>query len=81
MSTIKSTPGPFTDDPGPNLSTTSGEVDANARLMAAAPELLEACKGLVRYAEAVRHSAGMGKEQLKRLESAKAAIARATGAA
>lgn len=58
----------------------TGEVNAaNARLISAAPTLLYACEGLVRYAEAVRHIAGMGANQLARLESAKAAIAKAKG--
>jgi hypothetical protein len=41
--------------------------------------LLEALQGLVRYAEAVRHTAGMGKSQLERLEKAKAALKLAGG--
>jgi len=39
-------------------------------------ELLEALKGLVRYVDAVRHSAGMGKNQVDRLNAAKDLIAR-----
>lgn len=39
--------------------------------------LVEALEGLVRYAEAVRMSAGMGKNQLARLEAARAALAKA----
>jgi hypothetical protein len=52
---------------------------ADARLIAAAPELYEALRELVRYAEAVRMTAGMGKTQLARLEAGKAALAKARG--
>jgi|DEB0MinimDraft_3_1074331.scaffolds.fasta_scaffold02622_7 hypothetical protein len=47
--------------------------------IASAPELYEAVKGLVRYVEAVRHTAGMGKTQLERLDAAKAVLAKAEG--
>lgn len=50
-----------------------------ARLFAAAPDLLEALQGLVRFTDAVRVQVGMGKSQLERLTKAHAAIARATG--
>jgi hypothetical protein len=39
-------------------------------------EVLDCLKGLVRYCEAVRYTAGMGEHQLKRLEAAKALIAK-----
>lgn len=52
---------------------------ANARLIAAAPDLLEAVAGLIRLSEAIRHSVGLGKNQLERIERAKAAIAKAEG--
>lgn len=42
-------------------------------------DLFDALKGLVRYAEAVRHTAGMGKTQLERLDAAKAVLAKAEG--
>lgn len=55
--------------------------EANARLIAAAPELLEALQGLVRFTDAVRVQVGMGKTQLERLAKARAAIAKAEGGA
>ena len=58
-----------------------GEQEANAARIVLTwnchDELLEALKGLVNYAEAVRLSAGMGKSQIARLERARAAIAKA----
>lgn len=57
------------------------ETFANARLIAAAPDLLEALEGMVRYAESVRTTVGMGKNQQARFDRAKALISRATGAA
>lgn len=48
-------------------------------MFAAAPELVEALKGLIRYADAVRHTAGMGKSQLERLNAAKALLSRIEG--
>lgn len=51
--------------------------EANARLAAAAPELLEALRDTARILDAVRYSAGLGKNQLERLAKAKAAIAKA----
>jgi hypothetical protein len=67
--------------PGPWKTTEEYYADVAARenLREAAQELLEACKGLVRYAEAARYTAGMGAHQLARLEAAKAAIAKAEG--
>ena len=57
---------------------TEKEALANANLMASAPDLLEALQGLVRYCEAVKYTAGMGENQLKRFEAAKVAILKAT---
>lgn len=56
-------------------------MEANARLIATAPELYEALEGLVRYAIAVRHTAGMGKDQSARLERAQAVLVKARGLA
>lgn len=56
-----------------------GEDCANAKLMAAAPELLDSLQGLTRIVEAFRLSQSLGKTQLERLEAAKAAIAKAKG--
>lgn len=53
--------------------------EADARLIAAAPELLEALRGLARFCDAVRVQVGMGKHQIERLEKARAAIAKAVG--
>ena len=55
--------------------------EANARLIAAAPELLEELKGLVRFADAVRVQVGMGKTQIECLEKARTVIAKAEGGA
>jgi hypothetical protein len=52
---------------------------ANARLIAAAPDMLRALKDLTRFCDAVRVQVGMGKTQLARLEQARAAIAKAEG--
>lgn len=46
----------------------------------AVAELIESLRGLVRYAEAVRYSAGMGKNQAERLKRAKALLVRIGGA-
>ena len=54
---------------------------ANARLIAAAPDLLEALQDITRICEAVRFPVGLGKGQLARIEKARAVIAKATGAA
>lgn len=54
---------------------------ANARLIAAAPDLLEATQGLVRIVEAMRMTTGLGKTQIARLDAARAAIQKATGGA
>ena len=62
-----------------------GEAEANARLIAAAPELLEALKGLVAAYEAAQDREGfptgygLEKESDAFMRSAHAAIARATG--
>lgn len=53
--------------------------EANARLIAAAPELLEALQGLIRVVDAMKMTTGLGKTQIARLDGAKAAIAKATG--
>lgn len=50
----------------------------NARLIAAAPDLLNALKAVLPMLEAVRMQVGFGKTQEKRIEVAKAAIARAS---
>lgn len=56
-----------------------GEFDANARLIAAAPELLEAAKNMSRILEAVRLSAGLRGTQWDRVIKARGAIAKAEG--
>ena len=52
---------------------------ANARLIAAAPEVCDALADCLRMLEAVRYSAGLGKGQMERVAKAKAALAKATG--
>ena len=52
-----------------------GELIANINIICGEREALrEALGGLVRYADAVRHSAGMGKNQTKRLDEARALL-------
>lgn len=60
-----------------------GELEriANARLIAAAPELLAALKSVLPILEAVKFTVGLKGNQLKRMSAARAAIAKATGAA
>ena len=56
-------------------------IEADARLIAAAPEMVEALKDLARLCEAVRYSVGLGKSQLDRIEKAKSIIAKVESAA
>lgn len=62
----------------PEFDSFSGA--ANARLIAAAPELLEALKAMI-DAERVYESGGRSSEELAALEKAHAAIAKAEGGA
>ena len=55
------------------------ETEANAHLIASAPGLLTSLQEVVRICEALRYTAGLGKNQVERIERAKAAIAEATG--
>jgi hypothetical protein len=60
--------------------TSIDEAEANARLIASAPELLEACKMIVEYDEDVEESGGeFLRLYIKALNAARAAIAKATG--
>lgn len=62
----------------------SDEDKANARLIAAAPELLDALKLLLEHAEgliAEEYPKSMHKEQMAQFDSYRAAIAKATGGA
>lgn len=52
---------------------------ANAKLMAASPRLLKSLKGIVRICEAMRYTIALGKNQLERIESAKALIVELEG--
>ena len=86
MSAAKHTPGPWTQDKYGNVKTPSGgmlvtdgvalggysteETRANARLIAAAPELLEALKDIV--------DNGIGTEAVKRARSVIAKAERTT---
>lgn len=56
---------------------TDEEAAANARLIAAAPEMLDSLKGCIRMLEAVSYTAGLDKHQMERLAKAKAIIAEA----
>lgn len=55
-----------------------GDPEANARLIAAAPDLMRAVEDLLPILEAVRYTAGLGKSQLARIENARAALAKAS---
>lgn len=54
-----------------------GVAEANARLIAAAPDLLDALKGVVTILEAVKFTVGLRGNQLTRLEKARAALSKA----
>ena len=56
--------------------TTTG----NTRLIAAAPDLLEALEGVTRTLEAFAYTTQLGRSQTERLEKARAVIAKARGA-
>lgn len=51
------------------------ERDANARMIAAAPDLAASLSDMLRILEAVKLSAGLGKKQIERVERAKAVLA------
>jgi hypothetical protein len=51
---------------------------ANARMFAAAPDLLAALQSVLPILDAVRFTTGLGKNQLSRIEKANAAIKLAT---
>lgn len=53
--------------------------EANARLIAAAPDMADALKGLLRIIEGVRFTVGLSGTQIKRVAAAKAALAKAGG--
>jgi hypothetical protein len=55
--------------------------DTNARLIAASPALLNSLEEVVRICEAMRYTVGLGKNQLERIERAKAVVAEAKGLA
>ena len=56
-------------------------MQANARLIAAAPDLLAACEALLRFAESVRPGGGVLAGEHDMLRDARAAISKAGGAA
>jgi hypothetical protein len=66
---------------GADLPTMPAELDANARLIAAAPDLLAACEAFVRYDSDTDDDVHMMLNYAEALRLTKAAIARATGAA
>lgn len=55
--------------------------EANARLIAAAPDLLEACKALVEYRDIIKQNYPDLPGLIRGMEAARVAIARATGGA
>jgi hypothetical protein len=65
--------------PGCDAANELGDTEANARLIAAAPEMFEALKDTLRILDAVRLSAGLGKGQVERMDRARAALSKATG--
>lgn len=76
------TSGDWADDPPTVLTlallTAGGMAAANARLIAAAPDLLAACEALLRAVEG--HERRTGVTQMhSSIDTARAAIARATG--
>ena len=95
MIEIEHTPGPWSvsfesvDPEWAIVATQGGRVvanvnadhlqDANARLIAAAPDLLEAVADLISLTRVVRLSVRLEYDQLKRIDRAKAAIAKAEG--
>lgn len=54
-------------------------VKADASLIAAAPDLLDALKGLARIVEAFSYTTQLGKTQRERLETARAILKRIEG--
>jgi hypothetical protein len=86
--TARHTPGPWkVSDNGEVYAVDSGDSIcmvllgpngiSNARLIGASPDLAEALHGVVRICEALRYTAGLGKNQLKRIDAAHAALAKA----
>ena len=92
----KHTPGPWTldgdgfvygegnivADPHSSLNIDHDELDANARLIACAPELLEALKGIFKECQMIHTQWGEGcnaKEAKLAIKTAKAVIAKAEG--
>lgn len=55
------------------------EALANARLIAAAPDLVDALGDVLRILDAVKLSAGLGKKQIERMDKARAALRLASG--
>lgn len=68
----------WTECPGPGGTKHIVDAESTARLWSAAPDLLDALKGLTRIVEGFSYSNTLGKTQMERLEAARAAIAKAT---
>lgn len=89
--TSKHTPGPWAHDSGSTLVITEeyiiadctaaalpeSEQEANARLMAAAPELLEACKDALEFIDFLMHDSLVSDGETRNM--LRAAIAKAEG--
>ena len=71
--------GSFVESCNPQTQRMTAE--ANAHLIASAPELLESLRELAFFAESVAHLHGMEKDVLPMTDKARAVIAKATGAA
>lgn len=71
---------PAWDKPEPGEVEAGDEARANARLIAAAPELLEACKLIVSAFDALKPASAARNEPLQ-INAARAAIAKAEGRA
>lgn len=59
------------------LNTPPEQYQADAALIAAAPDLLAALEGILPIAEAARHALGLDIDQRIRLDDARAAVAKA----
>lgn len=58
-----------------------GVFQADARLIAAAPDLAASLADVLRILDAVKMSAGLGTKQVARMDAARAVLAKATGGA
>ena len=69
----------MSDHEGERNFPLSGNVEANARLIAAAPELLKACEMLLEEHDQTYDGGPIGLEYLAAIEAAQRAVRKATG--